>query len=156
MKKAIIITCIIAIIGIWGYFLYTNIFALTSESEVAEITKNLPSPTTFVIPTDQPTPTSSQSADTDQIKQAFANKHGKPVTDLNLKVAENNGLFAHGTISFVGDNGGAWWLAAKVKGVWVAVQDGNGYVPCNSVVDYNFPKSMIPECVDSKGKLIIL
>ncbi|MCX6726569.1 MAG: hypothetical protein NTY75_01990 [Candidatus Shapirobacteria bacterium] len=155
MKKFITVTAIIIIVGLWAYYLYQNIFALTSKSEIAEITKNLPSPTTIIIPTDKPTPTPAFS-DLDLIKLAFAEKHGKPVSEVILTISENNGLTAQGSISFVGENGGAWWLAAKVKNVWIAVQDGNGYVACESVTDYKFPKSMVPECVDVNGKLKIL
>jgi hypothetical protein len=155
MKKFITVSAIIAIVALWGYYLYQNIFTLTSKSEITEITKNLPSPTVFVVPTAEPTPTSALS-DTDLIKKAFAEKHGKPVSEVILKISETNGLFAQGSISFVGETGGAWWLAAKVKGVWIAVADGNGYVSCESVADYKFPKSMVPECVDANGKLKIL
>ena len=155
MKKFITVSAIIVIIGLWGYYFYQNIFTLTSKSEISEITKNLPSPTKFVVPTEEPTPTPTLS-DLELIKIAFADKHGKPVSAVILKIAENNGLTARGSISFTGETGGGWWLAAKVKGIWIAVQDGNGYVSCETVVQYNFPKSMVPECVDSKGKLKIL
>lgn len=155
MKKFITVTAIIAIIGLWGYYFYQNIFTLTSKSEITEITNNLPSPTKFVVPTAQPSPTSTLS-DLDLIKLAFAEKHGKPVSEVILTISENNGLTARGSISFTGESGGAWWLAAKVKGSWVAVQDGNGYVSCEIVTGYNFPKTTVPECVDVNGKLKIL
>lgn len=151
MKKILIIFCIIGIIGVWGYYLYQNIFTLTSKNEVAEITGKVspPTPTEIIIPT--PTVT-----DLEQIKIAFANKYGRPTNEVTIKISEDNSDYARGSISFTGENGGGWWLAAKVKNQWVAVQDGNGYVSCDAISPYKFPKSMIPECVDSKGKLIIL
>jgi hypothetical protein len=155
MKKFITVTAIIAIVILWGYYFYQNIFTLTSKSEITEITQNLPSPTKFVVPTTQPSPASTLS-DLDLIKLAFAEKHGKPVSEVILTISENNGLTARGSISFTGDVGSGWWLAAKVKGIWTAIQDGNGYVSCETVTGYNFPKSMVPECVDTNGTLKIL
>lgn len=155
MKKFIIVFAIIVIVGLWGYYFYQNIFTLTSKSEIVEITKNLPSPTPIVLPTEKPTPTPALS-DLELIKIAFAEKYAKQVSDVILKISENNGIVARGSISFVGENGGGWWLATRVKGNWIVVQDGNGYVSCEQISPYNFPKSMVPECVDAKGKLKIL
>jgi hypothetical protein len=137
------------IVGLWGYYIYQNINDLTLTPPTTYDSTPSPTPTDIVIPT--PTLT-----DLEYIKIAFANKRGKPVADVIIKISENISTQARGSISFKGENGGGWWLAAKVKNQWVAVADGNGYVSCDAVKDYKFPKSMIPECVDTKGKLIIL
>ena len=155
MKKFITIFAIVLIVSLWGYYLYQNVFTLTSKSEITEITNSLPPPTQIILPTDQPTAVPTVS-DLDLIKIAFADKHSQPVSAVILTISENNLTYARGSISFVGDTAGGWWLAAKVDGTWIAVQDGNGYVSCEEISPYNFPKSMVPECVDAKGKLKIL
>jgi len=153
MKKFITVFAVIVIVGLWGYYFYQNIFTLTSKNELAEITQGFPSPTPTVFIISTPTPALS---DLELIKIAFAEKYTKQVSEITLKISENNGTVARGSISFEGEIGGGMWLAAKTEEGWAIVSDGNGIVTCDSISPYNFPKSMVPECVDDKGKLKIL
>jgi len=109
--------------------------------------------TVTIQPTVTQAPTATAS-DTDLLKLAFAQKYNKSVADVNLTIKINTGVLANGGVSFVGENGGGWWLAAKTNGSWNIVQDGNGTITCELTDPYNFPTSMVPECVNKQGKLI--
>ena len=154
--------------GITWYFLvakekpadHTNPSQITPTVTISQIT-NVPSPTfppsvpteeePVVIPTNTPIP---QKSDLEQIREAMAAKHNKPVSQTIVTISKNTGTYASGGVKFEGDVGGGWLLAAKSGGRWVIVDDGNGTMSCEVIAPYNFPSSIVPECVDKNGKLI--
>jgi len=49
--------------------------------------------------------------------------------------------------------GGAYVLAAKVDKEWKRVLGGNGIPQCSDIRDYNFPREMVPTCVNEMGQI---
>jgi len=74
---------------------------------------------------------------------------------VNVVVGESTGEYAKGTVSFLGEIGGGWFLAAKTEEGWVVVADGNGTVMCEDIADYDFPVAMVPECWDEATQTLV-
>ena len=85
--------------------------------------------------------TAAPSSDEDAIKAALAAHLGTNVGNLRIVIQHNNGTHARGGV----DNG--YFLAAKVNGQWQIVADGQGALNCQVIAQYNFPPSMVPECL---------
>lgn len=143
MRNTIIGLILGLIIAMWAFYIYTQ----------KPLVKTLLPPTDSKIAAVTSAPESSNSeTDGAEIEAAIAKKHGLTVEDTSMVMGEITSTHASGTVLF--SDGSGWFLAAKDHGVWVDVQDGNGTVSCESVAPYNFPVSMVPECVDKNGKLI--
>jgi len=85
----------------------------------------------------------------ERIKEAFSEKYDRDISEVNVTVNKQTDDYASGGVSFGGEMGGGWFLAAKESdGSFVIVADGNGVVPCASVEPYDFPVNMVPECYD--------
>jgi len=149
-------------IGIWAIFRPT--FILTGPSPSPSLLPEVVSPTQKpeLEATVSPSPSLSPSpvgeateSDEVLIKEAIAEKHGKSVSEANLSIGENDGIYATGVVSFAGEIAGGWWLAAKTSGEWVIVADGNGTVLCDDIKDYNFPISMVEECWDEATQQLV-
>jgi len=120
----------------------------TTPDSTLQITPSLmptaiPSPTITIVQEDLST----------VIQKSIADKY--KLTDLgeiSVTVGKQTPDFAEGTVSL--SDGGGWWLAAKTSGHWKLVDDGNGIVSCEKISPYNFPSSMVPQCVDKQGNLI--
>ena len=156
MKNFLTITIILIITGLWGYyFLYQKQAQLSTPSEV--VINPTPSievpiyPSATLVPSQIPI-----ENDIIQIKQAFSDKYGNNIDDIDIKLSADDGLHAVGTVTFKLAMEGGHFLAAKATDIWLIVQDGNGVVMCDAVSSYKFPVSMVSECVDSQGKLIKL
>lgn len=117
-----------------------------------EIPTSLPTEAEVMVIT--PTVTIVEKSAEDQLRQAFANKYSKPISQVELSINKNTGVHASGGVKFIGEISGAWFLAYKADDGWTIVQDGNGTVSCEKIAPYNFPVSMVPECVDNEGNLI--
>jgi hypothetical protein len=89
----------------------------------------------------------------DAIKRQLATKYNKSQNDAEVSVTEELSAYAKGLISFKGEQGGAIWFAALEKGGWILVTDGQGPVSCDKANEYEFPNSLIPECLQN-GKVI--
>ncbi len=89
------------------------------------------------------------------LKQQFANKFGNDEEDINLEVSEETSTHAKGGVTFTGEMGGGWWLAAREEGGWVLVADGNGTVMCADIEPYDFPSFMVPECYNQTTQKLI-
>jgi hypothetical protein len=156
MKNITTFIIIFIIAGLWGYYFYSqNKLPFITHPVISVI----PTPTDYVPLFPSATLVPSQPALNDdilQIKTAFAQKYGRSVNDVVLDLTADDGVHAVGTVTFKLAMAGGHLLAAKAAGAWIIVQDGNGSVMCDLVSPYNFPKSMVPECVDSKGKLVEL
>jgi len=116
-------------------------------------TSETPTPTPEVtsVPSLQPTPTINES---ELIKKAVFKKTGLNETQAEVSINKNTGEFATGNIKEFEAVGGAYWLAAKTEGGWVAVYDGQAQPTCEQIAPYNFPKDMVPECLDKNGKVV--
>lgn len=120
------------------------------SGEVPE-TVSSPSPSPQAVQA-QPNP---REQDAGKITQAMAARHSKSPLDVELTVTTNTGVHAMGGVTFAGEMGGGWWLAAKENGSWVIVADGNGTIPCEAIEPYNFPVTMVPECFrEATGELV--
>jgi len=119
------------------------------------------SPTTTVIisPTLNPSPnnlspTVQEESDLIQLQKAFAKKYNHLVSETEVTISKKDDTHISGGIKFAGEMAGGWFLAYKGTDGWIIVQDGNGTISCEVVAPYNFPKSMVPECVDKNGSLV--
>ena len=115
--------------------------------------KNTPTPTPSpeIIQKATPTPTINES---ELIKQAVFKKTGLNETQAEVSINKNTGEFATGNIKEFEAVGGAYWLAAKTEDGWVCVYDGQAQPTCTQIAPYNFPKDMVPECLDKNGKVV--
>ena len=115
---------------------------------------------TSVFPTISSSPTFSATPaptvdDESAIKQAVYTKFNSDATKLNVTVSKIDGNYATGGIVDVGSEvGGGYFLAAKWQGNWVIVYDGQAHPTCAQIAPYNFPVTMVAECLDASGKVV--
>ncbi|HUW21477.1 MAG TPA: hypothetical protein VMW41_02295 [Candidatus Bathyarchaeia archaeon] len=140
-------------------------FSIKSKPASIESPVLTASPMPTLIPTIEPTVLPSLTATIssekpeesalEQIKQAFAQKYEKPISEIEVTISKDTGIYASGGIKFAGEIGGAMWLAYDEDGNWQLVFDGQGTVPCSAVDPYDFPIEIVPECWDEEaGKLV--
>lgn len=139
MKNTIIGLILGLIIAMWAFYIYTQ---NPSSTKTADVTTT-PTISKINSPTSRP--------DEELIAEALANKYNIAYAEINLIISQINSTQAAGTVSTAGEGG--WFLAVKDGNSWKIVADGNGTVSCEIVAPYNFPISMVPECVDKNGKL---
>ncbi len=132
----------------WYYFVKGK--APVSTSAPLIVVSPVPSTETITI-TPSPSPTSDE---TPQIEEAIFNLTGLDPTKVEITVNKNTGQFATGDIKELEAVGGAYWLAAKVAGKWMGVYAGQASPTCNEISPYNFPKDMVPECLDNSNNVI--
>jgi hypothetical protein len=123
----------------------------TPTPEVTNVPNPQPTPTPEIIQKATPTPTINES---ELIKQAVFKKTGLNETQAEVNINKNTGEFATGNIKEFEAVGGAYWLAAKTEDGWVCVYDGQAQPTCTQIAPYNFPKDMVPECLDKNGKVV--
>ena len=116
-------------------------------------TKTIPSPTPSPTITQKITPTTTVD-ETVLIKQAVFQKTGLNASQAEVTINKNTGQYATGNIKEFEAVGGAYWLAAKTEHGWVCVYDGQSQPTCEQIAPYNFPKDMVPECLDQNGNLL--
>lgn len=109
------------------------------------------SPTVLPLPILTPTPTVDE---TSLIKQAVFAKTGLDGTRAEVTITQNTGQHAKGNIREFEAVGGGYWLAAKADGNWVAVYDGQANPTCAQIAPYDFPTSMVPECLNASGSVV--
>jgi hypothetical protein len=90
--------------------------------------------------------------DEQRIKQAFADKYNKPMTEIYVQISQDDGNYSKGSVKFghggVGEGG--YFVAYKKDGAWKIAADGNGEVSCRYLAYYGFPASMTDNfCYDS-------
>ena len=142
-----VILVLIFLIG--GGVLYWSMKSGSSLAESSPLPTPLMSPEATFEPVASPAPTASikeTKSDLEQIKEAFAEKYNKPLSDVNVTISDNTGTYAKGGVSFAGETGGGWWLAYNDSSGWIIVADGNGTVMCEEIEPYNFPVDLVPEC----------
>lgn len=119
-----------------------------------------PTPEVTNIPTLQPTPTPEEMTPTpnvdesELIKEAIFKKTGLDATKAEVTINKNTDQYATGNIKEFEAVGGAYWLAAKTDEGWVGVYDGQAQPTCEQIEVYNFPKDMVPECLDENGEVV--
>ncbi len=100
-------------------------------------------------------PIVSEQSEEEQIKaaliDAFKTKFNTSENKFNIRITKVLGNFAEGGIDFVDELGGGMWFAAKTNKGWELAYDGNGIITCDVVTKYNFPKEMIPGCIDTEN-----
>src|SRR5690242_10491293 len=82
------------------------------------------------------------------ITELLTTKLGSPTRGLVVEVTTDTGAFAKGTFN-VPEAGGGIWFAAKTTKGWSLASAGNGIVSCQDIETYNFPKDMVPQCLDT-------
>ena len=111
-----------------------------------------PQPIETVIPIlSSPTP---KIDDESLIKEAIFKLTGLDATKAEVTINKNTGTHATGGIKEFEAVGGAYWIAAKTDSGWVGVYAGQATPKCSEIAPYNFPKDMVPECLDAANKLI--
>lgn len=116
-----------------------------------------PTPIATIKPTVASTPAPTPPVGGDEtalIKQAVYKKTGLNETTAEVTINKNTGKHATGNIKEYEAVGGAYWLAAKTSTGWVCVYDGQSQPTCEQIAPYNFPKDMVPECLDASGNVI--
>jgi hypothetical protein len=86
----------------------------------------------------------------ESIIQQLSQKHSKPESNISIQVSNQTGGHAKGTVQFTDEMGGGLWFAAKTNNGWEVAFDGNGIVACDIVERYEFPREMIPNCVNGE------
>ena len=147
------------IIAMWFVYFYRQDKLPFIKKPVA-IALPTPTATVTLFPSATLAPSSApydENADLLAIKQLFANKYHRSVSDVVLTEKNYDGDHFLGTVSFKLAMAGGVLLAARdVQDNWNLVQDGNGSIMCDNIKPYNFPVSMVSECVIKSGKLIEL
>jgi len=145
---------LLTVVGIIAYFAGKGNLNLGFLPKVSSPT---PFQETEVIKVKTPTPNPIEtpiSSDKDFIREAVYTKTGLNDELAEITISKNTGLFATGGVKEYEAVGGAYFLAAKVNGKWICVYDGQATPKCSEISQYNFPKDMVPECLDSAGKII--
>ena len=149
----LIFIAIILLLGGGGYFAWQK-YSYLLKPQVPVIEDELPlMPPEIPDVMPEPEPEISQPVVVDKsdalmIQEALAVKNSKQTAEVKLGISKKTEEFASGTVSFAGEIGGGWWLAALSQGAWVIVANGNGNVMCSDIKDYTFPIDMVPECYD--------
>ncbi len=128
----------------WFYFIRGK----TSSSTPSIISS--PSPTTEESTT-SPSPVTDEAP---QIEEAVFRLTGLDPTKAEITINKNTGQHATGNIKEFEAVGGAYWLAAKVGKQWVGVYAGQSQPKCSEIAPYNFPRDMVPECLDKSNKVM--
>ena len=151
-KKYLLILGSLSLVVIIG----VGILFWTLMKPIALIGKPTPVPTIESTATPMPTiPPTETKSDLEKIKELFAQKYSKSISEVDVTINKNTGPYASGGVSFAGEMGGAMWLAHKKGENWQIIFDGQGTIPCESIEPENFPKEMVPECWDSSLKKLI-
>jgi len=90
----------------------------------------------------------------DSIAKLISEKFNRPADSLTIEVLVDTGVFAKGTYNELGAGGGVWF-ATKTENEWELVATGNGIVSCDDVNNHDFPREIIPSCLDN-GTIIDL
>jgi cytoskeletal protein RodZ len=120
--------------------------------------KTTPSATTTSQTNESTTSTTSEKTESDSelLRKAVSTKTGIPLETIVVSINENTGKYAKGTVSSEGEMaGGGYWLAVKEGGNWTIAFDGQSTPECSQVDPSGFPASMVPECFDSSGNIIV-
>ena len=140
---------LISAVGVLAYLLGKGSFGFSNLR---------PSPTSSATPISQLQPPATIVPvvdETEAIKEAIYLLVGSDATVVNVTIDKNIGTYATGgVVDWASEVGGGYWIAAKSAGEWIGVYAGQSQPTCNEIDPYNFPTSMVPECLDGLGKVI--
>jgi len=97
------------------------------------------------------TPLPEDAPTAEYVKVAMATKYpAGDMDNIEIEVTQKTELYFSGLVKPVGQTtGGGYVYAAKDEvGDWVIVADGQGTTNCDAIEPYNFPTTMISECLD--------
>jgi hypothetical protein len=100
-------------------------------------------------------PLTRKSSVLEAIEEVLAKKYIYAADILKVKITQQQGPYVKGTIHFKGETRESYFLAYKNEDNWSLVFDGNGTVVCEMIDDYNFPTTMVSECLTKDNRLII-
>ena len=146
------------IIGLLVYF------ALKTQKlgQVTPMATASPTATTIVVeqsvasgvPSPTPSPQFTED-DAKAIKAALSAKLGTSDDNLDVQITQKDAKHTKGNVKEkTSEVGGGYFLAAKTESGWVIVYDGQATPTCAQIAPYNFPSEMVPECLDSSGKVV--
>jgi hypothetical protein len=146
----ILLALLIIIIGIVAWFILSQKSSPTqSATKVATSSAKTETPTPNVV---TPEPVVD---DTALITTVLVTKTGIAADIIDVTVSTKIDNFVKGLVSTKGEEtGGGYYLAFKDKGNWYIVYDGQSTPDCSAVNPFNFPVSMVPECLDAGGNLV--
>lgn len=121
----------------------------TSQQQITSVLS--PDPTVTSLPTPTALPTVDETA---SIKQAVLQKLGKNEESVEITISQKTDSHAKGNIREKEAVGGGYFLVSKTSTGWVVVYDGQSQPACDQIASYNFSQTMVPECVDSSGKVV--
>jgi len=84
-----------------------------------------------------------------KLKAMFIGKYQQPADKIEVEFTEKTDSHARGIVRFLPEEPGnaGIFLTAKTRANWTLVFDGNGSYKCEDVAAFNFPDSMIKDCV---------
>ncbi len=146
---SILVLLVIAAAVFWYFFLREQ----TTTSTPTQ--KTITTTTTTTTTEKTTTPEVAVVDDTALITKALVSKTGIAVDKIDVTVSNKVDNFAKGMVSTKGEEiGGGYYLAVKVGNDWTIVYDGQATPDCSVITPYNFPASMVPECLDAGGSLV--
>jgi hypothetical protein len=93
---------------------------------------------------------SPKNSTKESVARLFSQKYNRPASALIIEVTADTGKFAKGTYNEIEGGGGLWFLA-KTQNGWELVSAGNGIVACGDIEKYDFPRDMVPACIDTQN-----
>lgn len=127
-----------------GSFLYGRKIAPKSQETPSPL-----SATTEVTTT--PTPTIDEK---EELRAAIYKLTKLDETLAEVVINKIEGNYAEGGIKEYEAVSGAYWLAAKVGGVWIGVYAGQSHPTCAQIAPYDFSTELVPECINELGKVV--
>lgn len=147
LKVGFILTSVVLIVVV-GFISY-----LFGKGELNINSKFLKiAPSTTETPLVSPTP--NLSSEIEGIKKAVYEKTGLTSQNADVTVSQYTSTIAKGGVKEKEAVGGAYFIAAKVGNEWVCVYDGQSQPTCEQIEPFNFPKEMVPECLDANNKVV--
>ena len=139
---------LIGTVGVLAYFLGKGSFGtsnILSSSPLPSPASQLQSPSMLAPVVDE----------TEAIKAAIYELLDSDATKVNVTISENTDTHATGgAVDWISEVGGGYWIAAKSAGEWIGVYSGQSHPTCSQIAPYNFPTTMVSECLDGLGEVI--
>jgi hypothetical protein len=101
-----------------------------------------------------PPPSSSKADDEKAIKEAILKKLNSNEFEMKVTISQLTDKYAKGSVVDKEGIGGGYFIAAKTKSGWVIVHDGQANPTCAQLAPYDFPKDMVPECLDQNSNVV--
>ena len=104
---------------------------------------------TALPPSPAPAPTPD---DATALRNALAAYLAWPPSQMDMSIAEiRPDGFARGSVKKVGEMEGAAWFAAKVEGVWMIADVGQGVPPCERINTLHIPVAWADYCMQGNN-----